>query len=206
MTSRRIVQTIQSALGKLGFRKSRTSIHSGYTATGKGVGISITGVLDGPCRSLIEIGDHVTIAGSTILTHDAMGNNHDGIVKVGKIILEDHVSIGWGSIILPGVRLGRGCIIAAGSVVTSGTDVPPGEMWGGNPAYFIGTVTNYLDHRMTQRSRSAARAEELRLVKRPGASYFQHQLKGLNPLEIIYLDDTSAYSVPRDFFERGGRG
>ena len=40
--------------------------------------------------------------------------------------------IGGRSMILPGVRVGDGCIVAAGAVVTK--DVPPGTIVGGNPA------------------------------------------------------------------------
>jgi len=41
----------------------------------------------------------------------------------GEIIIEDDVWIGFGAIILSGVRIGRGSIIAAGAVVLK--DVPP---------------------------------------------------------------------------------
>ncbi len=44
--------------------------------------------------------------------------------------------------ILPGVSIGKGCVIAAGAVVIS--DVPDNEMWGGVPARFI---KNYPYHK-----------------------------------------------------------
>lgn len=47
-------------------------------------------------------------------------------------IIEDDVSIGAGAVILPGVHLYQGCMIAAGAVVTH--DVPMGETWAGLPA------------------------------------------------------------------------
>lgn len=47
----------------------------------------------------------------------------NGSTCKGKIVVEDDVWIGYGSIILSGITLGKGCIIGAGSVVRR--DVPP---------------------------------------------------------------------------------
>ena len=52
--------------------------------------------------------------------------------EANPILVKDDVWIGHSSIILSGVILGEGCIIAAGSVVTC--DIPPCEIWGGVPA------------------------------------------------------------------------
>ena len=53
----------------------------------------------------------------------------------GDIIIDDDVWIGYGAIILSGVHIGQGSIIAAGSVVTS--NVPPYAIVGGVPAKVI---------------------------------------------------------------------
>lgn len=53
----------------------------------------------------------------------------------GKIIVEDEVWIGYRAIIMSGVTLSKGSIVAAGSVVTK--DVPPYAIVGGNPARII---------------------------------------------------------------------
>ena len=53
----------------------------------------------------------------------------------GDIVLGDDVWIGLGSIILSGVTIGQGAVVAAGSVVTK--DVPPYAIVGGNPAKVI---------------------------------------------------------------------
>lgn len=50
----------------------------------------------------------------------------------GPIVVEDDVWIGTGTIVLSGLTIGKGAVIAAGSVVTH--DVPACEVWGGNPA------------------------------------------------------------------------
>lgn len=51
------------------------------------------------------------------------------------VVIEDDVWIGYKAIILPGVRLGKGSVIAAGSVVSK--DVEPYTVVGGVPARFI---------------------------------------------------------------------
>lgn len=55
--------------------------------------------------------------------------------KKNYIIIEDDVWIGSGSQILPGVRVGNGAIVAAGSGVTK--DVPNYAIVAGNPAKVI---------------------------------------------------------------------
>ena len=53
----------------------------------------------------------------------------------GKTIIEDDVWIGINSLILSGIKIGQGAVIAAGSVVTK--DVPPYAIVGGNPAHIL---------------------------------------------------------------------
>ena len=53
----------------------------------------------------------------------------------GDIIIQDDVWIGYGSIILSGVKIGQGAVIAAGSVVTH--NVPPYAIVAGVPARVI---------------------------------------------------------------------
>ena len=58
----------------------------------------------------------------------------DALTK-GKIIIEDEVWIGANVTILSGITIGKGAIVAAGSVVTK--DVPPYSIVGGNSAKII---------------------------------------------------------------------
>lgn len=76
---------------------------------------------------LISIGNHVQIThGVRIFTH---GGAHvarqycEDFDVFGRVIIEDHAYIGTYSMIMPGVTIGKGCLVAAGSVVTKST--PP---------------------------------------------------------------------------------
>jgi acetyltransferase-like isoleucine patch superfamily enzyme len=55
--------------------------------------------------------------------------------QIGDIVLEPDVWLGTGVMVMPGVRIGRGTIVAAGSVVTR--DLPPFVVAGGMPAKVI---------------------------------------------------------------------
>jgi len=58
----------------------------------------------------------------------------DAVIK-GPLIIEDEVWIGTNAIILSGLTIGKGAMIAAGAVVSK--DVPPYAIVGGNPAKII---------------------------------------------------------------------
>jgi len=53
-------------------------------------------------------------------------------LETRPVVVEDDVWIGWNAIILPGVRVGAGAVVAPGAVVTR--DVPAGAEVAGNPA------------------------------------------------------------------------
>jgi UDP-2-acetamido-3-amino-2,3-dideoxy-glucuronate N-acetyltransferase len=80
----------------------------------------------------MTIGDRVFIGPNVTFVNDRHPKALNPGYKRESPVVEDFVSIGGGATILPGVRLGAGCVIGAGAVVTK--DVPPGETWVGNPA------------------------------------------------------------------------
>lgn len=112
--------------------------HGGRIVIGNNVGMSNTTLC---AHELIEINDFATIgAGVKIydtdfhpLEADARQTGNHGI-KTKPVKLGKHVFIGAQSIILKGVTIGDGAVIGAGSVVTK--DVPPYEIWAGNPAKY----------------------------------------------------------------------
>ncbi|MEY2937827.1 MAG: hypothetical protein RL062_416 [Bacteroidota bacterium] len=72
-------------------------------------------------------------------------------------VVEDDVWIGYGCIIMQGVHIGTGSIIAAGSVVVK--DVEPYAIYGGNPAKKIAdrfeTNEDLMEHIELRKTRSA---------------------------------------------------
>ena len=62
-----------------------------------------------------------------------------GVESSKPIVIEDKVRIGGNVTILPGVKIGRGAIIGAGSVVTK--DIPEMTIVAGNPAKVIRKIT-----------------------------------------------------------------
>lgn len=104
-------------------------------SVGKDTIIGDHAFLDG--RDKLIIGDHVDIASEVMIynsEHDI--NSEDFHAVTGAVIIEDYVFIGPRVIILPGVKIGRGAIIAAGAVVTK--DVSDFAIVGGVPAEVIG--------------------------------------------------------------------
>src|SRR5437588_815259 len=78
----------------------------------------------------LVLGNHVLVASSVaFLSRDAHSADIPGETMfdgprgdTDRIVVEDDVWVGWGAMILSGVTIGRGSIIAAGAIVTK--DVP----------------------------------------------------------------------------------
>lgn len=91
--------------------------------------------LDG--RAPLKIGSHVDIASQVLIynsEHDI--NAEDFLAITSPVEIDDYVFIGPRAIILPGVKIGNGAVVAAGAVVTK--DVEPFKIVGGVPAKEIG--------------------------------------------------------------------
>ena len=69
------------------------------------------------------------------MTHYLDPSKKGRIFRLGEVRIEDDVFIGLNVIICNSVTIGKGSIIGAGSVVTK--DIPPYQVWAGNPARFI---------------------------------------------------------------------
>ena len=130
--------------GRIVFEKENTTFSMG---NGCFIGKSLFSVAES-----IEIGNDVLISwGVTIADHNSHSlkfserqhdvdnwrghNKHWSGVKVGKVVIQNKVWIGFNAIVLKGVTIGEGAIVGAGSVVTK--DVPPFTIVAGNPAKIV---------------------------------------------------------------------
>ncbi|MBU8969276.1 acyltransferase [Bacillus altitudinis] len=82
---------------------------------------------------------------TTILSHEYLINEY----RLGEVYIGDEVLIGANSTILPGVTIGDGAIVSAGTLVNK--DVPAGSFVGGNPMRMI-----YTKEEMEARQSSSA--------------------------------------------------
>jgi len=97
---------------------------------------------------LVELGNHVGVSGGTIfLTHDGsiwlIRDKRPEVQHLGKIIVGDNTYIGQNCIILPGSRIGSGCVIGAGTVVRG--KIPDNSLVIGNPCKILGPASIFLE-------------------------------------------------------------
>ena len=101
-------------------------------------------LLDGRGGNLV-IGNNVDVAQEAViwtLGHDIHDDLHRD--KGAPVTIEDYVWIGHRAIIMPGVTIGRGAVVAAGAVVTK--SVPAMSIVAGVPAKVIGQRQSALSY------------------------------------------------------------
>ncbi|WP_431278368.1 acyltransferase [Leifsonia poae] len=102
-------------------------------------------------RTVVNVESGVTLGAGTQVSWDAQVLDTDfhritapdGTIRrhTAPIVIGEHVLIGTGALILKGVTLGDGAVVAAGSVVTR--SVAPGVVVAGNPAGPVGEAASW---------------------------------------------------------------
>ena len=113
---------------------------------GDGNAINFGTLIDGR-RFTVTIGDDVSIGPeAAILTLGHDPQSPDFADQGGDVTIGDRVWIAYRAVILPGVTIGEGAVVAAGAVVSR--DVAPYTIVAGNPAQPVGTRRRDLDYRL----------------------------------------------------------
>lgn len=82
--------------------------------------------------------EKITVGRNSIVGYNTTILAHEYLIKeyrIGQVIIGNEVMIGANTTILPGITIGDGAIVAAGSLVHK--DVAPGSFVGGNPMRLI---------------------------------------------------------------------
>jgi acetyltransferase-like isoleucine patch superfamily enzyme len=100
-------------------------------------------ILDG--RGKLVIGDNVNFStGVWIWTAQHDKDAPDFRVVHGSVVIEDYVWVSCRTTILPGTKIGKGSVIAAGAVVKG--DIPPYSIVAGVPGKVIGERSHDLQY------------------------------------------------------------
>lgn len=90
-------------------------------------------------RGGLRIGDNVSVSAEVMILTSANLETSRTHSEKRPVVVEDNVWIGARAIVMPGVTLGRGAVVAAGAVVMK--DVPPLSIVFGTPARPVGSRT-----------------------------------------------------------------
>lgn len=147
----KLKEKLRKILVLMGIKKKRKieEFRAGGGIAGEGTEI-YPDVFFGSEPYLITIGSNCRITyGVKFATHDGgvWTLRKNGILEdadiFGRITIGDNTNIGWNAIIMPGVSIGKNCVIGAGAVVTK--DIPDNSVAAGVPAKVIETLDEYME-------------------------------------------------------------
>jgi len=161
LTNRLFDHVLQVVSRVMPFSSFRANLQRARGVTiGKRTHIGPMVTIDDVYPYFVIIGDNVSIAGQNfILTHSKPMTYHKKISEayVAPVIIENNVWVAINVTILPGVRIGEGSVIAAGSVVTK--DIPPFVFAAGIPAKPIKDISEKLKHNYSEKRFKALMAK-----------------------------------------------
>jgi len=118
------------------------------TIIGRNVTVECDTKIGSNCK--IQTGAHITgecVIGDKIFIGPEVCTTNDSYMALVDVpmqgpVFEDGCVVGANSTIVPGVRIGKNAIVAAGSVIFQ--NVPAEEVWMGNPAKKIATLKQFM--------------------------------------------------------------
>lgn len=128
------------------------AIHMGCFVTGRLLSIGDHSVINRNCyldgRAGMRIGSNVSISPECYLislTHDP--RDPDFAARPGPVVVGDYAWLGARAMVMPGVTLGEGAVVGAGSVVTKSCE--PYAILAGSPARKLGERPKGLRYRLS---------------------------------------------------------
>jgi maltose O-acetyltransferase len=136
-------RVVEKVLARIRRDQDPAKLVAGGLNLGRGVVFGRATYIDTSGLDLISIGDETVISADVmILSHDNATKLHLDYSVQAPVTIGKRVYLGAHSIVLPGVEIGDGAIVGAGSVVRR--DVPPGTIVAGNPAEVVVDVESYV--------------------------------------------------------------
>lgn len=138
-----LLREIFGSLGERVWIEAPLQVSYGYNVTFGddvfvNVGFTLVDDIEVTIGSRVMIAPNVTV---TVTGHPIHPELRSGMAQFSApVVIEDDVWIGAHVVILPGVTIGAGSVVAAGAVVTK--DVPPGTVVGGVPARVLRPITD----------------------------------------------------------------
>ena len=117
-------------------RRRKLLILGGVNIKGRKVYIGENVIFDRVYPENIVIGDRVRITANCVILSHYYDTSRSGCnFNIGRVEISDDVFIGVNVIICNSCKIGKGAVVGAGAIVTK--DIPPYEVWAGNPAHFF---------------------------------------------------------------------
>lgn len=92
----------------------------------------------------VNVGAHVAVMPHVVLTHDDVVEDFatiaSGVRLGGGVLVRQGAYVGAGALVRESVRIGEASLVGMGSVVLR--DIPPRQVWAGNPARYLGEVAS----------------------------------------------------------------
>lgn len=94
-----------------------------------GANVALGGTIDDPY--MVSIGDGVVLGNGSLVSGNVITN---GKIRFGEVRIGAGATVGVNAVVLPGSEIGANALVVGGAMVMSGTKIPAGETWRGNPA------------------------------------------------------------------------
>jgi len=94
-----------------------------------GSNVALGGTIDDPY--MVSIGDGAVLGNASLISANVISH---GKISFGRVTVGAGATVGANAVVLPGCEIGDNAVVMGGAFVITGTKIPAGETWRGNPA------------------------------------------------------------------------